>query len=180
MWIKAACLDRISGGTTMVLHSSGTTVPGAPHRPEYLKAIGYLPPAFVQHNPQLHTSILQLVQLFIETIAVKTTNDWTARARSQLKWGLRQVGSPEPNPAVIGMPAPETNSAHYTFLGQCTGEHNEGTFNSGSPPSSVVTPVLSQIPATRQLRFSTFKRVFATFRVPILLLWKTFVELTEP
>jgi len=113
----------------MILNSSGTTIPGAPHRPEYLKALVYLPPAFVGHNPQLHSSILKLVQLFIESIAVKTTNDWTSRARSQLKWSLRQAGNPQPNAEVTGIPAPDPNSAQYTFLGQRSREPSEGTYS---------------------------------------------------
>jgi len=138
---QAACLDRVSGGTTMVLHSSGTTVPGAPHRSEYLKALGYLPPAFVRHNPQMHSAILQIVQLFIENIAVKTSDDWTACIKSHLGWTLKQTGNPQPNRAVIGMPAPDVNSAQYTFLGQPSGDESSPTNTTSSSSNTSFYPL---------------------------------------
>ena len=69
--------DRLTSGTTMIISSSGTTVPGSPIHPEYLKASVYLPPAFVAHHPDLHTHIIDIVQQYIETVGVRTVSMWT-------------------------------------------------------------------------------------------------------
>jgi len=110
--------DRLTGGTTMIISSSGTTVPGSPVRPEYLKASVYLPPAFVAHHPDLHSNIIEIVQQYIETVGVRTVTMWTQRARHDLNYSLTQRGNPHPNAYFNAIPNPECNSAHYTFLGQ--------------------------------------------------------------
>jgi hypothetical protein len=110
--------DRLTGGTTMIISSGGTTVPGAPARPEFLKASVYLPPAFVAHNPDLHRHILDIVQHYIETVGIRTVTMWTQRARRDLHYSLTQVGNPHKNAPVKDIPTPEYGSAQYTFLGQ--------------------------------------------------------------
>ena len=110
--------DRLTGGTTMIILSSGTTVPGSPVRPEYLKSSIYLPPAFVAHHPDLHNHIIDIVQQYIETIGVRTVSMWTERARHDLSYSLTQRGNPRQNAYLNAIPDPEPNSAHYTFLGQ--------------------------------------------------------------
>lgn len=110
--------DRLTGGTTMIISSSGTTVPGSPIRPEFLKATVYLPPAFVTHHPDLHSHIIDMVQHYIETVGVRTVTMWTQRARHDLNYSLTQRGNPHQNAYFNAIPIPEHNSAHYTFLGQ--------------------------------------------------------------
>ena len=110
--------DRLTGSTTMIISSSGTTVPGSPIRPEYLKASVYLPPAFVAHHPDLHSNIIEIVQQYIETVGVHTVTMWTQRARHDLNYSLTQKGNPHRNANFNAIPNPERNSAHYTFLGQ--------------------------------------------------------------
>lgn len=110
--------DRLTGSTTMIISSSGTTVPGSPIRPEYLKASVYLPPAFVAHHPDLHSNIIEIVQQYIETVGVRTVTMWTQRARHDLNYSLTQKGNPHRNANFNAIPNPERNSAHYTFLGQ--------------------------------------------------------------
>lgn len=110
--------DRLTGGTTMIISSSGTTVPGSPIRPDYLKASVYLPPAFVAHHPDLHSNIIDIVQQFLETVGVRTVTMWAERARHDLKYSLTQRGNPQPNPCFYSIPNPDPTSAHYTFLGQ--------------------------------------------------------------
>jgi len=110
--------DRLSGSTTIVISSAGTTVPGSPALPEFLKASVYLPPAFVAHNPDLHQHLIDIIQHYIETIGVRTVTMWKQRARRDLGYTLTQVGNPRPNPHVNTVPSPEHNSAHYTFFGQ--------------------------------------------------------------
>ena len=110
--------DRLTGGTTMIISTSGTTIPGSPMRPEFLKASVYLPPAFVAHNPDLHNSIIDIVQQYIETVGVRTATMWTQRARRDLNYSLSLKGNPYKNANFNAIPKPELNSAHYTFLGQ--------------------------------------------------------------
>jgi hypothetical protein len=110
--------DRLTGSTTMVISSGGTTVPGSPTRPEFLKAKVYLPPAFVTHHPDLHRHLIDIIQHYIETVGVRTVTMWTQKARRDLGYTFTQVGIPRQNPTVNTFPSPDSNSAHYTFLGQ--------------------------------------------------------------
>ena len=116
--LQATMYDRLTGSTTMIVSSSGTTVPGAPTRPEYLKASVYLPPAFITHHPDLHHHIIDIVQHFIETVGVRTVTMWTERARRDLHYSLTQPGNPHRNESVNEIPKPDYNSSQYTFLGQ--------------------------------------------------------------
>ena len=115
---QAVMYDRLAGSTTMIISSSGTTVPGSPIRPEYLKASVYLPPAFVAHHPDLHSHIIDIVQQYIETVGVRTVDMWTQRARHDLNYTLTQRGNPRQNADFKAIPTPDDNSAHYSFLGQ--------------------------------------------------------------
>jgi hypothetical protein len=110
--------DRLTGGTTIIISSAGTIVPGSPTRPEYLKASVYLPPAFVAHHPDLHNHIIDIVQQYIETVGVRTVTMWTQRARHDLHYSLNQLGNPRRNAYFNAIPIPDHNSAHYTFIGQ--------------------------------------------------------------
>lgn len=118
MYFQATMYDRLTGGTTMIISSSGTTVPGAPTRPEYLKASVYLPPAFVAHHPDLHRHIIDIVQHYIETVGIRTVTMWTQRARRDLHYSLTQIGHAKRNALVNEIPSPDYNSSQYTFLGQ--------------------------------------------------------------
>lgn len=120
----------------MILHCTGTTVPGAPLRPEFLKAHVYLPPAFVDHNPQLREPIMGLVQLFIETIALKTARDWPRRAQVSFGYRLTQPGYAQANQPMTSFPEPELNSSYYKFLGQPTTIPTAGAASPSSIPSS--------------------------------------------
>lgn len=110
--------DWLTGGTTMIILSTGTVVPGSPTHPEYLKASVYLPPAFVAHHPDLHNDIIHIVQKYIETVGVRTVTMWTQRARRDLGYSLNQPGNPRQNAYFNAIPNPDHNSAHYTFIGQ--------------------------------------------------------------
>jgi len=115
---QAVMYDRLTGGTTMIISSGGTIVPGSPTRPEYLKASVYLPPAFVAHHPDLHNHFIDIVQQYIETVGVRTVTMWTQRARHDLGYRLNQHGNPRQNADFDAIPNPDHNSAHYTFIGQ--------------------------------------------------------------
>jgi hypothetical protein len=117
---QATMWDRAYGGSTMVLHVDGTTVPGTPVLPEYLKADVYLPPHLIEELPERHHAIGDIVQIFIENVGIPTVSRWAAAARN-LGWSLTQTGRvPIPaqhHPHTIPQPA-ITGSAHYIFHGR--------------------------------------------------------------
>ncbi|KAF8954279.1 hypothetical protein BDZ97DRAFT_1928514 [Flammula alnicola] len=157
MYDVATMYDRLAGSTTMIISSGGTTIPGSPIRPEYLKASVYLPPAFVTHQLDLHRPILDIVQQFIETVGVRTVNMWTQRARRDLGYSLTQMGNPQQNALFNAIPSPEYNSAHYMFLGQpyrfredpsyvpvqaLSPEHSDGSYDYGEDPDPTTLAIL--------------------------------------
>ncbi|KAJ7867213.1 hypothetical protein B0H14DRAFT_3590365 [Mycena olivaceomarginata] len=135
----ATLWDRVFGGTTMILHIEGTTVPNTPSLPEYLRCSAYLPPSFIANNPGRHPDIARIVQLFIESVGVPTVQAWRDNAHLR-GWPLNQAGpSPHQNtPGTILIPNPRPNSAHYTFLGRPVGAL-EAILTTPAPPN--ITPV---------------------------------------
>lgn len=116
---QATLLDRASGGTTLILHTKGTTVPGSPHQPEFLKADAYFPPAFLADHPACRPALLRIAQEFIEHIGVPTVIDWNRRARGHLKWAFSGThATPPSNPAMTDVPLPNHGTSHFVFLGQ--------------------------------------------------------------
>ncbi|KAF8210734.1 hypothetical protein K438DRAFT_1958957 [Mycena galopus ATCC 62051] len=120
IWDLATKWDRALGGTTMILHVDGTAHPAAPLTPEYLKANVYLPPSFIQENPDSHQSLTSIAQLFLEHVGVPTVAAWTRRGRA-LNWSLGQQGiAPAPPcrnlPVIPSAEAP--GSSHYVFRGR--------------------------------------------------------------
>ncbi|KAJ6563494.1 hypothetical protein B0H10DRAFT_2115147 [Mycena sp. CBHHK59/15] len=89
IWDLATMRDRAFGSTTMILHASGTTIPGSPAAPEYLRAAVYLPPAFLRRFPETHNEIAAIVQRFIECVGVSTARAWEEDAKT-FGWRLTQ------------------------------------------------------------------------------------------
>ncbi|KAF8200636.1 hypothetical protein K438DRAFT_1966103 [Mycena galopus ATCC 62051] len=118
----ATLWDRTFGGTTMVLHVAGTTIPNTPAQPEYLRASAYLPPTFIAANPASHAPIAQIAQMFIEAVGVPTVEQWRANALLR-GWALTQQGlGALPNtPSPVLIHNPRTNTAHYKFYGRPVG-----------------------------------------------------------
>ncbi|KAJ6607594.1 hypothetical protein B0H10DRAFT_1956129 [Mycena sp. CBHHK59/15] len=138
----ATLWDRSFGGSTIVLHMEGTTVPNTPVLPEYLRCTAYLPPLFLADNPASHGPIAQIAQTFIESVGVPTVNKWFSNARAR-GWPLSQSGPhPRPNPTSSTLiPAPNgADSAHYKFLGRPIGALNEILGTRPSPPPLFVIP----------------------------------------
>jgi len=153
--------DQLTGSTTMVISSSGTTVPGSPTHPEYLKASVYLPPAFISHHPDLHHSIIDIVQHYIETVGVRTVTIWSQRARRDLHYSLTQVGNPHQNVLFNAIPSPKYNSAHYTFLGQpyrITDDPSATPVQAPSPVGSTALFDLSEDPDMSALMIIDLKQ----------------------
>ncbi|KAJ7683510.1 hypothetical protein B0H14DRAFT_3535115 [Mycena olivaceomarginata] len=127
--------DRATGGTTMVIHSPGTTIPNAPLVPEHLKAHVYLPPRFIKEHPETHATITYLVQTYIEHIGIPTARDWRMRAKKI--WPLTQRGhfSAEVDLPTTLVPVPLVRSALYVFQG-----HPWGDLKLEVPPPSLAQP----------------------------------------
>ncbi|KAJ6485995.1 hypothetical protein C8R45DRAFT_931017 [Mycena sanguinolenta] len=131
----ATLWDHAFGGTTLVLHIEGTSAPGAPPEPQYLRASGYIPPSFIDSHPESHVVIASTVQLFFEAIGVPTVQQWTANARAQ-GWSLTETGRPYPNlfsPHLV--PAPAAGTSHFKFLGWPVGELQRMLSIPPGPPS---------------------------------------------
>lgn len=112
-------MDRAGGGTTLVLHAKATVVPGSPHRPEYMKAESYFPPAFLAQHPTVRPALLRMAQDFIVNVGVPTVEDWNCRARTCLGWRFMTTHAiPPANPVMLDVPNPEFGSCHYVFYGQ--------------------------------------------------------------
>ncbi|KAJ6544874.1 hypothetical protein DFH09DRAFT_1321730 [Mycena vulgaris] len=118
----ATCWDRLFGGTTMILHIEGTTVPNTPPLPQYLRCATYLPPSFIADNPASHASIARIAQLFIESVGVPTVQKWRNNANRR-GWPLTQPGPvPMPNTnSPILIPQPDHGTTHYKFKGRPIG-----------------------------------------------------------
>ncbi|KAJ7889570.1 hypothetical protein B0H14DRAFT_3127003 [Mycena olivaceomarginata] len=110
-------LDRATGGTTIIIHSSGTTVPDAPLVPERLEAQVYLPPRFLAEHPETHATIAFLVQTYIEHVGIPTARDW--RNRAEKIWSMTQQGRlTTPVLPTTLIPVAPANSALYIFKGR--------------------------------------------------------------
>ncbi|KAJ7659675.1 hypothetical protein DFH06DRAFT_1326694 [Mycena polygramma] len=140
IWDLTTMLDRTFGSTTMILHAPGTTVPGTPPQPDFLRASVYLPPAFLRRHPEVQQPIAQLVQSFIESVAVPTARDWGTDARL-IGWHLptrsgRVRANNIPVNLMIPRPTP-ASSSHYLFRGRPAGAIVGETARSESPESTL-------------------------------------------
>ncbi|KAJ7088985.1 hypothetical protein C8R44DRAFT_892605 [Mycena epipterygia] len=116
----ATCWDRTFGGSTIIMHINGTTVPNTPSQPQFLCCSAYLPPSFLANNPASHGPIAKIVQTFIESVGIPTVQQWRDKANRR-GWSLTQSGpGAHPNAASsVLIPAPSPpNSAHYKFNGR--------------------------------------------------------------
>ncbi|KAH9483799.1 hypothetical protein JR316_0003276 [Psilocybe cubensis] len=119
------------------MRHGGTVVPGSCFLPEFLKVRVYLPPAFIAHNPDLHPAICDIVQHFIETVAVRTAEKWSPRAKRTLNYSMTQKGRPVPNPfPSVSIPLPEEGAACYMFFG---GPSVHDSIYHSSPPPPIVS-----------------------------------------
>ncbi|KAJ7735457.1 hypothetical protein B0H16DRAFT_1467074 [Mycena metata] len=149
IWDLATMLDRTLGSTTMILHVPGTTVPGTPLAPEYLRASVYLPPAFIHRHPETHPAIAQIAQSFLEFVGVATVATWVANARRE-GWKLTQTASNtiRPNSAPDHLiPDPkQPGSSHYIFRGLPAGRRPDDV----TPPSPTSTRYGSEEPLSAE------------------------------
>lgn len=113
--------DRAYGGSTLVIHVEGATVPGAPILPECLKADVYLPPHLVDEYPECQFPIAAIVQTYIEDIGIPTVNQYIEAGR-KFGWTFTQNQSnyaiPSSQNFPLIPPPAKAGSAHYIFHGR--------------------------------------------------------------
>ncbi|KAJ6568721.1 hypothetical protein B0H19DRAFT_1373239 [Mycena capillaripes] len=115
----ATMWDRAMGGTTLVLHIDGTTVPNTVLTPDRLKASVHAPPHFLQENPDSHLAIAHIVQLFIEYVGIPTVDRWTRSARRLWPMQSNTDGQASHPPSTRLIPTPQPpGSSHYLFYGR--------------------------------------------------------------
>ncbi|KAJ7827837.1 hypothetical protein B0H14DRAFT_2594942 [Mycena olivaceomarginata] len=140
MLLQATMWDRTFGSTTMILHGSGTTVPGTPPAPEYLPTM-----------PSRHCA---MAQIFIEHIGIPTVATWTADVRQE-GWFLTQPAGPIHRNFFgtdLLVPQPQTaGSSHYIFRERTAGFTLLATPTSiDTPPSPISTHYSSEEPLSAE------------------------------
>ncbi|KAG1889914.1 hypothetical protein F4604DRAFT_1914451 [Suillus subluteus] len=105
-------LDRLTGGSTIVLHHPGATSPNVNIAPETLKANVYINPKVLEEHHELHAVVAQITQLFLSDYATPLANAF-ADTRTRHKWE-------DPIMPLIPHPIVPT-SAHFIFPGRPAG-----------------------------------------------------------
>lgn len=139
--VQCTALDRLTGGSTIVLHHPGATSPGLDVSPENLKAEVYVNPKVLLDHHELHSVIAQISQLFIADCATPLArafaenwiqNNWNSSGSqmpSKGKTTLKGKGQADVMPLVPSPISP--SSMHFTFHGRPRGSL-EGLLSSGS------------------------------------------------
>jgi hypothetical protein len=126
---QAMMWDCAFGGSTIIIHVEGATIPGAPPLPENLKAEVYIPPHILEEQPACHQPIAAIVQTFIEEVGVPTVKRWVEAAHG-IGWSLNQKApitlASSFYPHLIP-PATKPGSARYIFYGRPYGSLPELT-----------------------------------------------------
>ncbi|KAG1876936.1 hypothetical protein C8R48DRAFT_590962 [Suillus tomentosus] len=139
----ASCtaLDRLMGGSTIVLHHPGATSPGLDISPENLKAEVYVNPKVLFNHHELHSVIAQISQLFIADYVTplarafaenQLQNNWNSSgSQTPLKGKTTSKGKGRADVMPL-VPSPVSpSSTHFTFHGRPQGSL-EGLLSSGS------------------------------------------------
>ncbi|KAG1727167.1 uncharacterized protein EDB91DRAFT_1086508 [Suillus paluster] len=126
-------LDRLTGGSTIVLHHLGATSPNADVVPESLKAEVYINPRVLAERQELHPVLAQITQTFIANYAAPLAHAF-AETHSR-KWGKSNAqqtpskgkatpskGKEKIDTILPLVPSPVSpNSAHFVFHGRPAG-----------------------------------------------------------
>lgn len=124
----------------MVIHIDGTTAPGTPSAPEYLKAQVYLPPStVVAELPNAHNSIAEMVQSFIENVGVPTKARWERVGRSYFGWSLKAPKSSRVFPPLLRFSTPIPPSAFGNSIYIFHGHSKSQPAASPSQPASTTS-----------------------------------------
>ncbi|KAG2336337.1 hypothetical protein BDR05DRAFT_953438 [Suillus weaverae] len=120
-------LDRLSGGSTIVLHHPGATAPQTDLTPANLTAKVYIDPKVLHDHPPLHIVAAELIQTFIQCWATPVAQAFRDR---HISHGWRQVGvdtqAPAPTPsgdpqALVPLPVDVLSSSSFEFISHHSG-----------------------------------------------------------
>ncbi|KAG1874871.1 hypothetical protein F4604DRAFT_1550938, partial [Suillus subluteus] len=133
-------LDRLSGGSTIVLHHPGATAPNADLSMENISANVYLNPKVLYDLPELHVVAAELVQSFIERWAIVIAQKFKER-RIAHQWKqdvleqqpLASAPHRDSHP-LIPQPCDLPSGSCFEFIGRV--------------PGSLAHPLLSHFPQT--------------------------------
>ncbi|KAG1721786.1 hypothetical protein EDB19DRAFT_1600794, partial [Suillus lakei] len=121
-------LDRLTGGSTIVLHHPGAMSPNMNIAPETLKANVYINPKVLEEHHELHAVVAQITQLFLSDYATPLANAF-ADTCTRHKWGNSTMAqtptkgkarTEDPIMPLIPRPIAPT-SAHFIFPGRPAG-----------------------------------------------------------
>ncbi|PBK60791.1 hypothetical protein ARMSODRAFT_982030 [Armillaria solidipes] len=123
----ATLLDWAFGGSTMVMHFTGTLEPGQGIIPEHLKTSVYFSPHMLAEYPDLDAVVAKLNQIFIEEVTVCSAECWKAAAAAK-GWSMdgpptRVIPFPDPRLPLL-LPA-EKKSSVFIIRGRIAGSLDE-------------------------------------------------------
>ena len=151
-------LDRLSGGSTVLIHSPGTRPPGTWALTEEARLDVFLPYVLHREQPALRAVFAYLVQYFAQYVATATMERWD-RGK-----GLHH-GGPLDNPGLLHSTSncglsqpliPESATPRHVFYGRRTGVVDllvsaEGLtqYPLPAPAPSVTSPTSTQTPPSK-------------------------------
>ena len=123
-WQQLTWLDRLSGGSTFMVHSPGTRPPNTHPVPEEARLDVFLPLVLLKEYPELGPVFAQLVQSYAQHVATVTMERWDRAKGLNLGGALHQADVPrtpsgrQRRTALI----PEGSTPYRVFHGRPVGE----------------------------------------------------------
>lgn len=159
---QCTLLDRLSGGSTIVLHHPGATAPNADLNVENMSADVYLNPKVLHDLPELHVVAAELVQNFIEQWAIVIAQKFKER-RIAHQWRqdtleqqpLASAPHRDSRP-LIPQPCDTPSGSCFEFIGRAPGSFKHPLLShvprtSGVTVPKTVTWHLQQVPLSNRL-----------------------------
>ncbi|KAG2337037.1 hypothetical protein BDR05DRAFT_1005346 [Suillus weaverae] len=120
-------LDRLTGGSTIVMHHPGATPPNTPIIPESLKANIYINPKVLLEHHELHSVVAKITQLFLAKYATPIAQSF-ALSCTHKGWraGISQTpakgkGRTETSLLLLVLPPITPSSSHFVLPGRPDG-----------------------------------------------------------
>ena len=123
-WQQLTWLDRLSGGSTFMVHSSGTRPPNTHPAAEEARLDVFLPIVLLKEFPELRPVFAQLVQSYAQHVATVTMERWDHAKGLNLGGALHRTDVPR---APSGRQRrteliPEGSTLYRVFHGRPVGE----------------------------------------------------------
>ncbi|KAG1859682.1 hypothetical protein F4604DRAFT_1684637 [Suillus subluteus] len=157
---QCTALDRLTGGSTLLFHHPGATVPGSDITPELLKAEVYVNPRVLGEDINLHQAVAEMSQIFIEQFATPLTHQFAA-SHTLNNWPTSSASSMTPShpPSTQSnllplIPVPVSRAlCHFQVCGHPAGSLAQiiglnSVFVSSVPQGSPLTWVAQAVPVT--------------------------------